>query len=821
MSRRWKITPLGARFSKLTALRHLNLSNAGFGGQVPLELSQLRLLITLDLSSLSYLGLATLKLENPNLGMFVRNFSSMRMLYLDGVNLSAQGSEWCRALVDWLPNLQVASLSNCCLSGEIDKSLSKLESLSVIRVNQNNLSAQVPSFIANFKNLTELVLSSCGLIRTFPVEILKVSTLRTLDLSENAFLQGSLPEFNVNGSLETLILSGTNFSGKLPASVDNLTSLLRLDLSKCSFHGELPPSLARLEQLVYLDLSSNGFVGSIPSFSSAKNLTQLVLSHNDLSGSIDSTNWRSLSNLANLDLRNNSLNGSLPVSLFSKPSLQKLQLLQNGFSGQLNVSLEISSPTLDILDLSNNQLEGEIPESVFRSQGLKSLILFSNNFSGSLDLNLIQQLKNLSALDLSDNNLSINATVTSANLSSFPQLRTLRLGSCNLYDVPHFLKTQSKLTNLDLSNNHISGSIPKWIWEIGGRALNSLNLSCNNFRQFDGLEQTLPDTPNLSILDLHSNKLQGKLPIFPPRAAYLDFSDNGFTSFIPTQFSSFHVVLSLKSNNISGGIPESLCNATCLRVLDLSENQLYGTIPRCLIALTQTLVVLNLKGNKLSGSISDTFSEGCTLRTLDVSGNSLEGRVPRSLAKCRMLEVLNLGKNKLIGTFPSWLGNLSNLSVLVLRSNRLSGSIACTENSSTWPMLQLVDLASNYLHGELESLCFAKWQAMMAHRDQSKVTYLRQYKPLHYMPIYYQDVVTIIYKVEVRARESMTLAGSFVLRFGESSNYQTSRSTFPHILNAVEFCTPILLPQSVTNYEEGSFIEEDVGRTSIGAASST
>ncbi|KAM7481310.1 hypothetical protein LguiB_005893 [Lonicera macranthoides] len=56
-------------FINLTSLTYLNLSNSGFGGQIPIELSQLTRLVTLDLST--YTDILPLKLENPNLNMFV------------------------------------------------------------------------------------------------------------------------------------------------------------------------------------------------------------------------------------------------------------------------------------------------------------------------------------------------------------------------------------------------------------------------------------------------------------------------------------------------------------------------------------------------------------------------------------------------------------------------------------------------------------------------------------------------------------------------------------------------------------------------------
>ncbi|KAK7860977.1 receptor-like protein 35 [Quercus suber] len=302
-----------------------------------------------------------LKLEDPNLAMLVQNLSELKELDLDGVNISAPGNEWCQVLSSSVPNRRVLSMSSCSLSGPFEFSLLKLQSLSIIHLYNNPFNAPVPEFFANFINLTSLHLSSCGLNGTFPENIFKIPTLQTLYLSNNELLQGALPDF-----------------------IGDLTVLSIVDLSVCNFRGSIPSSMANLTQLVYLDMSSNNFTGPIPSFSRAKNLTQMYLFRNHLTGKIDSLNWKDFLNLVNLELSYNSLEGNIPVSLFSLPSLQILQLSSNHFSGQLNEFSNVSSCQLEILDLSSNYLEGPIPKSIFKLRGIRDLLLSSNKFNGSL-----------------------------------------------------------------------------------------------------------------------------------------------------------------------------------------------------------------------------------------------------------------------------------------------------------------------------------------------------------------------------------------------------------------------------------------------------
>ncbi|XP_034694090.1 receptor-like protein 7 [Vitis riparia] len=733
-------------FGKLGNLIYLNLSSAGFSGQIPIEISRLTRLVTIDFSILYFLGLPTLKLENPNLRKLLQNLRELRELHLNGVNISAEGKEWCQSLSSSVPNLQVLSMPNCYLSGPLDSSLQKLRSLSSIRLDNNNFSAPVPEFLANFLNLTLLRLSSCGLHGTFPEKIFQVPTLQILDLSNNKLLQGSLPKFPQNGSLGTLVLSDTKFSGKVPYSIGNLKRLTRIELAGCDFSGPIPNSMADLTQLVYLDLSNNKFSGSIPPFSLSKYLTRMNLSHNYLTGPISSSHWDGLVNLVTLDLRDNSLNGSLPMLLFSLPSLQKIQLSNNKFSGPLSNFSAVPFSVLETLDLSSNNLEGPIPVSVFDLHCLNILDLSSNKFNGTVELSSFQKLGNLSTLSLSYNFLSTNASVGNPTSPLLSNLTTLKLASCKLRTLPD-LSTQSRLTHLDLSDNQIRGSIPNWIWKIGNGSLMHLNLSHN---LLEDLQETFSNfTPYLSILDLHSNQLHGQIPTPPQFSKYVDYSNNSFNSSIPDDigtYMSFTIFFSLSKNNITGSIPRSICNATYLQVLDFSDNAFSGEIPSCLIQ-NEALAVLNLGRNKFVGTIPGELPHKCLLRTLDLSENHLQGNIPESLVNCKELEILNLGNNQIDDIFPCWLKNISSLPVLVLRANKFQGSIGCPKSNSTWAMLQIVDLAFNNFSGKLPATCFSTSTAMTAGENEvpSKLKQL-QFRVIQFGQLYYQDTVTVTSK---------------------------------------------------------------------------
>ena len=577
---------LPSAFNKLEKLTYLNSTDAIFVGKIPIEISQLTI-------------------SHQNLQKLVQNLTNLRQLYLDGVSISTKGHEWINALLP-LRDLHELSMSNCGLLRPLDSSLTRLENLSIIILDENYFSSPVPETFANFKNLTTLSLAFCALSGTFPLKIFQIGTLSVIDLFSNKNLHGSFPNDSLSESLHRIRVSDTNFSGALPSSIGNLRHLSELDLSVCQFNGTLPNSLTNLTHLSHLDLSSNKFTGHIP-FLDIKRLRNLVTIY----------------------LSNNSINGIIPSFLFRLPLLQELLLSFNQFS--ILEEFTIMSSSLNILDLSSNDLSGPFPISIVQLGSLYSLDLSSNKFNESLQLDKLFELKNLTSLYLSYNNLSINGNGSNVDLSSIPNFDVLRLASCNLKMIPSFLINQSGLIILDLSDNQIHGIVPNWIWKLP--YLQVLNISHNFFTDLEGPMQNLT---SIWILDLHNNQLRGSIPVFPKSSDYLDYSTNNF-SVIPQDIGNYlssTKFLSLSNNNLQGNFPHSLCKASNIQVLDISFNKISGTISPCLMTMTRTLEALNLRKNNLSGPIPDMFPPSCALRTLNFHENLLHGPIPKSLSHC-------------------------------------------------------------------------------------------------------------------------------------------------------------------------------------------
>ncbi|KAG5582275.1 hypothetical protein H5410_052902 [Solanum commersonii] len=484
--------PIPREIYKLANLMYLNLFLASFNGQIPMELSRLTKLEILDLSG------GDLQLERPGLKTLVGNLANLRELYLDSVSISLKGSEWCSALSSSLPQLRVLSMIDCKISGPLDPVLLNLPFLSVIRLDYNDLSTMVPDFLANFTKLTTLSVSWCKLFGPFPSKLFQVPTLEELDLLGNENLTGTLPEFPHKSALRELSLGETCFTGLLPVSIADLPCLTMLDLHNCNFSGPIPSTMGNLTNLVSLDLSKNSFTGSIPLFHEANNFYSIDISNNN--GPLSSAQLGDLLSLPSL--HNNYLNGSIPRSIFKLSGLSNLSLSSNSFSGTINIHAVKGLPSLSILDLSYNNLRIDVQGSnstSFPFPQITELKLVS------CQLQKFPDLKNQSimiTLDLSDNNISgqVPSWIWSLGLSY------LNL-SCNFIEsLEEPYDTSSQFWSvIDLHNNRIQGNIP-----IVPTSLIYLSIASNN--HIGSIPSFICNLNRILFLDMSNNSINNKLP---------------------------------------------------------------------------------------------------------------------------------------------------------------------------------------------------------------------------------------------------------------------------------------------------------------------
>ncbi|XP_016727901.2 receptor-like protein 41 [Gossypium hirsutum] len=522
---------------------------------------------------------------------------------------------------------------------------------------------------------------------------------------------------------ETLTLPGvsalknpTRFHGQIPVEISYLTRLVSLDLSNQGscylryytildpYYGrynyyELHPELEqplKLEKPNFKTLIKNlRFLtelyldGVDISTQSAKwcettslvlsNLLVLSLSNCGMKGPLCSSLSR-LSFLSKLILDGNPISYLPPNFLVNSSRLVSLSLIACNLNGHFPTGIHLL-PKIQSIDISgNDQLMGQLPEFP-ANNALQSLLLYFTNFSGKL-----------------------------------PEPIELNLRSCNISAFPDFIKIQDKLVDLDLSNNHIHGVVPNWLWKsnLSRLPLSDLNFSFSLLRKLylescniSSFPEFLKSQENLEYLKLSNNKISGAIPnwVWKKSLRYLLLANNHLSTLdqlLPNQSSissqdSLYFVASY--NNLSGPIPNWLCNMSQLDSFDASYNNFNGPIPNCLGNMS-ALSWLGLQRNNFSGMLPK-FLKATQLQFLKVSENRLVGKLPRSLAKCTQLMVLDVGSNMINDTFPFWLEKLTYLMVLILRENRFYGQIKHLKHKSVFPTLDALDIASNQFSGEL------------------------------------------------------------------------------------------------------------------------
>lgn len=126
----------------------------------------------------------------------------------------------------------------------------------------------------------------------------------------------------------------------------------------------------------------------------------------------------------------------------------------------------------------------------------------------------------------------------------------------------------------------------------------------------------------------------------------------------------------LRDNN------QGSCNSEFLvENLDLSDNNLRGTLPKEIANLGSSMTRMVLDRNDISGPLPKQFGRLRSLVSLDFTRCDLTGTVPPELGNLQSLAVLGLGRNDLTGTIPTQVGNLTNLVYLGLERNDVSGTI--------------------------------------------------------------------------------------------------------------------------------------------------
>ncbi|KAF8033763.1 hypothetical protein BT93_C0122 [Corymbia citriodora subsp. variegata] len=201
-----------------------------------------------------------------------------------------------------------------------------------------------------------------------------------------------------------------------------------------------------------------------------------------------------------------------------------------------------------------------------------------------------------------------------------------------------------------------------------------------------GLSGPIPDTTlgklsKLQTLDLSNNKITG----------------------LPSDFWSLGSLksLNLSSNQISGSLSSNIGNFGSLEVIDVSGNNFSGEIPAAIGSL-QTLQVLKLDGNGFQLSIPPSIQNCQSLVLIDLSSNQLNGSLPDNFgAAFPKLKTLNLANNEIHGHDTNFSG-LKSITTLNISRNSFQGSVL----GAFQEMLQVIDLSKNQFQGHISQVRF-------------------------------------------------------------------------------------------------------------------
>ncbi len=651
----------------MTELRYLDLNHNQLNGTIPVGITLLKELNSIDLSN------------NLLYGTIPSSFgSNSNQMLLNNVNFKK--NQLSGSITDCFENLlllQSLSLSFNNFTGSLSKNFfMNNKQLNFLDLSFNQFTGPIPLDMTGNNQLKTIYLQNNQFNGSLPSQIGNYwNQLLVINLENNEFT-GNIPNsFCEINKINVLYMSNNRFHGRLPSCLTNLTQLSRVELINNHFTGQLPEIFDKFRRLSKFLASDNQFFGTLPiTLGQASLLDTLYIENNLLTGTIPSSYGTDLIHLRFLKLGSNQLNGTLPIVLGQLQQFEVLSVTNNQLTGEIYCQVKNSSISfLKTLLLAYNQFSNTIPRELCQLYGLEDLSLYNNYFIDVIP-NCFNNISSLSNISLSSNYLYSTIPNSLGNVILLSELyldNNLLTGR-----IPTSFSHLFELQILSLSNNDFTGSLPVHFNEL--RKISFINISFNHLT--GPLSNRFIRMEHLGTLLVNDNRFSGSIEqLFNStirlRINTIDLSSNQLTGTIPSYvFNNSRQLLSFAAidNCFSGKIPEEICNA-------------------------ETLTAIALDGLHTSSACTQKILPFSKAKSYSIPIN-LQGSIPFCVYKMKNLKTLHLSGNGLTGTLPTDLTISSSLTDLSLSHNRLYGSIPTIFQEHNWINL---DLSFNKFNGIL------------------------------------------------------------------------------------------------------------------------
>nr|GMC69034.1 LRR receptor-like serine/threonine-protein kinase GSO2 [Ipomoea batatas] len=523
---------------------------------------------------------------------------------------------------------------------------------------------------------------------------LEILSMESTKMEENNVLSAlNLKDFI---SLKDIYISWNKFQSFEPIKdLKHFISLKTLDISYNKFNNNIFQLVKGLPSLKNLYLSGNDIHGQllIQDINALSNLEELYLDDNYIEGFetfASFSDGRRLMKLETLSLDNNSFSSSIFKSLKEFPSLKFLSLRENNFHRSEHIQDINALGSLKDLDLSYSSFEDF--ETSISLSGVSSRI---KNSSHHLQLHL--------------NSIKCNMTKLLQSLATLPSIKSLELLYNNItsIDAIQALRNLSMIEELYLDYSYLHKD---FLQNIG--PMNSLKVLSANGAQ---LKSRLPnegwcELKNLQELWFSETQLEGTLPPCLENLTSLDLIDLSQNRLIGNIGSSpLSTLKSLKYifiSNTSFEVPSSFnvfANHTMLRgiladgIKVIKETELQSWVPKFQLEIFTMSNCIGLL--KLPAFLHYQHN----LQTFEISKNNLEGEFPNWLLQNNTkLNFFLMNFNAFTGVFKLPSHRNANMMIIVVSNNKLCGEIP-NNLSSSFPNVYALNLSYNLFEGQIPS----------------------------------------------------------------------------------------------------------------------